>query len=271
MPTQTKAHADRVERMAEPLVRVDVDNGVATITLDSPANRNALSRQLLTDLHAALDRAEQPDVRAIVLTHTAPTFCAGADLKERADPDAQPTGSSPMVDAIRRLMFSAQPTIAAVNGSVRAGGVGLMAGCDLVVVQRSVTFAFTEVRIGVAPAIISVPILHRCGWSKLAAPFLTGEVFDAAAALDMGLVTHLADDVDGVDATVRALVAGVLAGAPQAVAATKALLRQPLPHSLDDAFTAMQALSESLFGSREAAEGMRAFAEKRQPSWQMPS
>jgi len=238
------------------LVHCTVEGGVATITLDSPANRNALSRQLVTDLHDALDRAEQPDVRVIVLTHTAPAFCAGADLKERG---SGPTSNAPMANAMERLASSAAPTIAAVDGSVRAGGIGVMAACDLVVVNRAVTFAFTEVRIGVAPAMISVPILARCGWSKLAAPFLTGEAFGADAARDMGLITHVTDDVA---ATVAGLVAGVLAGAPGAVAATKRVLRQAQPNMAE-----MQALSEALFGSAEAAEGMTAFIEKRPPSW----
>jgi enoyl-CoA hydratase/carnithine racemase len=236
-------------------VRCEVLGGVATITLDSPANRNALSRELLADLHSALDRAEQPDVRVIVLAHTPPVFCAGADLKQRSE---GPTDSAPMVRAMQRLSDAAQPTIAAVQGPVRAGGIGLMASCDLVVVQSDVTFAFTEVRIGVAPAIISVPILARVPWTKLAAPFLTGETFGAAAALEMGLVTHVADDVP---AAVSALAAGVLAGAPGAVAATKLLLRAT--HS----WAEMQALSEALFVGPEATEGMRAFAERRAPDW----
>ncbi|MEZ5251120.1 MAG: enoyl-CoA hydratase-related protein [Ilumatobacteraceae bacterium] len=215
-----------------------------------------LSRALIAGLHQALDRAEQPDVRVVVLTHTPPAFCAGADLKERS---TGPADSTPMVRAMQRLAEIDQPTIAAVEGPVRAGGIGLMASCDLVVVQPTATFAFTEVRIGVAPAIISVPILQRCGWSRLAAPFLTGETFDAATALDMGLVTHVADDVP---AAVRALVDGVLMGAPAAVAATKRLLRD------ERSWQAMQQLSESLFSSDEAAEGMRAFAERRPPAWQ---
>lgn len=242
------------------LVHCTVESSVATITLDSPANRNALSRQLVTELSEALDRAEQPDVRAVVLTHTAPVFCAGADLKERAtaEPDPQAAGN-PMASAIERLGTMAAPTIAAVDGPVRAGGVGIMAACDLVVVNRAVTFAFTEVRIGVAPAIISVPILARCSWSKLAAPFLTGETFDASTARDMGLVTHVTDDVA---ATVARLVGGILAGAPGAVAATKRVLRQAQPN-----MTEMTALSEALFRSAEAAEGLRAFGEKRPPNW----
>lgn len=242
------------------VVHCTVDAGVCTITLDSPSNRNALSRQLVGELALALDRAEQPDVRAVVLTHTAPVFCAGADLKERASgaPDAQSAGN-PMADSIERLGSMRAVTIAAVDGPARAGGIGLMAACDLVVVNESVSFALTEVRIGVAPAIISVPILARCGWSKLAAPFLTGEPFDAHAARDMGLVTHVTDDVTG---TVARLVAGVLAGAPNAVAAAKKVLRQGQPDMQE-----MIELSAALFDSDEAAEGMRAFAEKRPPSW----
>ena len=241
--------------MGDQPVQCQVVGGVATITLDSPANRNALSTALLTGLHEALDRAEQPDVRVIVLGHTPPVFCAGADLRERSN---GPTDAGPMMRAMRRLIEARQPTVAAVQGPVRAGGVGLMASCDLVVVQRDVTFAFTEVRIGVAPAIISVPILQRVPWTRLVSPFLTGETFDAATALDMGLVTHVADDVPTV---VRSLVDGVLAGAPGAVAATKRLLRG------ERSWEAMQSLSEALFGSAEAAEGMRAFAEKRPPRW----
>lgn len=237
------------------VVHCEVAKGVATITLDSPENRNALSRALLTGLHAALDRAEQPDVRVVVLTHTAPAFCAGADLKERS---TGPADSTPMVRAMQRLIESSCPTIAAVKGPVRAGGIGLMASCDIVVVQQDVTFAFTEVRIGVAPAIISVPILQRCGWSRLAAPFLTGESFDASTAREMGLVTHVTHDVPH---TVGTLVDGVLAGAPGAVAATKRLLRGGA------SWNEMQALSESLFSSDEAQEGMRAFAERRAPQW----
>jgi enoyl-CoA hydratase/carnithine racemase len=242
------------------LVHCSVEGGVATITLDSPANRNALSRRLLAELHDALDRTDHADVRVVVLAHAPPAFCAGADLKERG---SGPTSNAPMANAMQRLASCAAPVIAAVDGPVRAGGIGLMAACDLVVVNRSVTFAFTEVRIGVAPAIISVPILARCSWSTLAAPFLTGETFDASAARDMGLVTHVTDDVA---ATVRGLVAGVLAGAPAAVAATKRVLRQAAPDMAE-----MQALSEALFGSAEAAEGMQAFAEKRPPSWAVPA
>jgi enoyl-CoA hydratase/carnithine racemase len=229
--------------------------GIATITLDSPANRNALSQQLLADLHAALDEAEREHARVIVLTHTPPAFCAGADLKERA---AGIVDSTSFVQAIDRLGTIAAPVIAAIDGPVRAGGIGIMAACDLVVVNPSITFAFTEVRIGVAPAIITAPILARCGWSKLAAPYLTGEVFDAARALDIGLVTHVVDDVR---AAVADLCRELLLGGPNALAATKALLRRP--HTIGE----LQELSESLFTSDEGREGMAASREKRSPGW----
>jgi enoyl-CoA hydratase/carnithine racemase len=250
---------------ADELVHVDLADAVATITLDSPANRNALSSRLVADLHRALDVAEDAvgggRVRAIVLTHVPPAFCAGADLKERAD---GVPNSRPVVGAFRRLMDAAVPTIAAVKGPARAGGIGLMASCDLVAVQRDVSFALTEVRVGVAPAMISVPILRRANGSLLAAAFLTGEQFDATEARAVGLVTHVADDVDG---TVAALCDAIKLGAPEAVAATKRILAEVPGLSRDDAFEQMRTLSDELFSGSEAAEGMAAFLEKRAPRW----
>jgi methylglutaconyl-CoA hydratase len=255
---------DSAEQAASDVVHVDVRNRIATITLDSPSNRNALSRALLRDLHKALDIAEASDARVIVVGHEGPAFCAGADLKERS---SSPPDSTPMVAAMRRLMDAKVPTIAAVRGSVRAGGIGLMASCDLVVVADTVDFAFTEVRIGVAPAIISVPILRRTTASQIRTSFLTGERFDAVHAHSIGLVTHVAAGVDEVGPLVADLCARVCAGAPEAVAATKRLLRDVPALGRDDAFAEMQALSEMLFQSDEAAEGMAAFLEKRTPIW----
>jgi enoyl-CoA hydratase/carnithine racemase len=237
------------------LVRINTAGGVATVTLDSPANRNALSQQLLADLHAALDVAEREQARVIVLTHTPPAFCAGADLKERGGGRVDSTS---FVQAIERLGAVPAAVIAAVDGPVRAGGIGIMAACDLAVVNPSITFAFTEVRIGVAPAIITAPIVQRCGWSKLAGPYLTGAPFDAQQALAMGLVTHVTENVQ---ATVDELAEQILLGGPHAAAVTKSLLRRP--HSISE----LQAISESLFTSDEGREGMAAFAEKRQPGW----
>lgn len=245
------------------LVRLDAARGIATITLDSQHNRNALSRRLITELGECLDEAERGEARAIVLRHEGPAFCAGADLKERAI-DSGPSDSSPMVGIMRRLIDTPRPTIAAVEGAVRAGGIGLMASCDLVVVDAAVTFALTEVRIGVAPAIISVPILRRVPAGKIAAAMLTGETFDAAAAREMGLITHVTDDVAG---TVTSLCDGIMAGAPAAVAQTKRLLQRVPTLDREAAFDEMRALSDELFNGPDAAEGMAAFREKRPPVW----
>jgi methylglutaconyl-CoA hydratase len=242
------------------LVRIERSAGRATITLDSQHNRNALSRQLVEELGACLDEAG--DARVVVLRHEGPAFCAGADLKERKDDGA--VDSRPMVAVMERLMDAPCPTIAAVNGAVRAGGIGLMASCDLVVVHSTVNFALTEVRIGVAPAIISVPILRRVTPGKIAAAMLTGEPFDAGFARDIGLVSHVADDVE---ATVDRLCDGVMAGAPGAVAATKALLGRVPGLDRVTAFDEMRELSESLFLGTEGQEGMAAFREKRSPAW----
>lgn len=243
------------------LVRTVVSDDVATITLDSQHNRNALSRQLLGELHAGIDAAEAADVRAIVLRHEGSAFCAGADLKERSD---SPADSTPFVSALERLMDTERPTIAAVDGAVRAGGIGLMASCDLVVVNTTTTFALTEVRIGVAAAIISVPILARVPAGKIAAAMLTGETFDATEARSIGLVTHVSNDVAS---TVGTLLDGIRAGAPRAVRETKALLRDVPTMKRPAAFAAMGALSDELFSGPEAAVGMAAFANKTAADW----
>ena len=246
------------------VVHRTVDHGVARIVLDSQPNRNALSRQLVGELHDAIDEAESADARVIVLAHEGPAFCAGADLKERSD---GPPDSSPFVSVLERLMDTDRPTIAAVDGAVRAGGIGLMASCDLVVVDAATSFALTEVRIGVAAAIISVPILRRVPAPKIASAMLTGEPFDAVAAQGMGLVTHVTDDVAS---TVDALCAGILAGAPRAVAETKRLLHTVPTLERDQAFARMAALSDELFRGPDAAEGMAAFREKRPAVWPRP-
>ncbi len=247
------------------LVTVDLEADIATITMDSQHNRNALSVQLIAELHECLDAAEATDARAIVLRHEGPAFCAGADLKERSD---GPPDATPFVSILKRLMDTERPTIAAVDGAVRAGGIGLMASCDLVVVNTATTFALTEVRIGVAAAIISVPILRRVPAGKIAAAMLTGEVFDAAEARSIGLVTHVSDDVA---ATVASLVDGVCAGSPRAVRETKALLRRVPTLPRDQAFADMAALSNELFAGPDAQLGMQAFRDKRQPDWGRPT
>jgi enoyl-CoA hydratase len=246
--------------MAE-LVRYTTVDDVTTITLDSQPNRNALSKQLVSELHAGIDEAEANDARVLVLRHEGPAFCAGADLKERS---VGPADSEPFARVMTRLMDTERPTVAAVDGAVRAGGIGLMASCDLVVVNATTTFALTEVRIGVAAAMISVPILRRVPAARIAAAFLTGEPFDADEAKSIGLVTHVTNDVAQ---TVAEIIAGIRAGAACAVSATKLLLHAVPLLERDQAMREMTALSNELFASPDAVEGMAAFREKRLPSW----
>src|SRR3954452_952667 len=253
--------------MADELVHLDVDHGVGTITLDSPANRNALSAQLRCELLAALDTAiSDGAVRAIVLTHAGPVFCAGMDLKETRGASAGEQGVMEVPAILERIWTSPASVVAQLAGPARAGGVGLVAACDLAVAADSATFAFTEGRIGVVPAVIAVTVLPRLLPRAAHELFLTGETFDATRAAAIGLI-NAAVPADRLDAEVVRYVGLLRLGAPGALAATKALLQRPVDDDLDTAFAAMQELSAHRFASAEGQEGMAAFAEKRPPSW----
>ncbi|GAA2692065.1 enoyl-CoA hydratase family protein [Streptomyces violaceolatus] len=232
--------------------------GVETLTLDSPHNRNALSAALVDGLAAALTAAgDDPGVRAVVLTHTGSTFSAGADLRDPPDPDA-------LVGLFRRIIELPKPVIARVAGHVRAGGLGLVAACDIAAASTESTFAFTEVRIGVAPAVISLTLLPRADPRALARHYLTGERFDAAEAARAGLVTAAGDDVDAV---LEPVLDGVRRAAPQGLAETKRLLTARVLEAFDRDAADLTALSARLFASPQAREGMTAFLERRDPEW----
>ncbi|MEU8647037.1 enoyl-CoA hydratase family protein [Streptomyces sp. NBC_00715] len=239
-------------------MRVAHERAVATLTLDAPANRNALSAVLVGELAGALVACEKDDaVRAVVLTHTGNTFCAGADLRDPPDPDA-------LVGLLRRIVALRKPVVARVAGHVRAGGLGLLGACDLAVAGGAATFAFTEVRIGVAPAVISLPLLPRCDPRVLARYYLTGERFDGAEAVRAGLLTAAGDEVDAVLAP---LLDGLRRSSPQGLAETKALLTAKVLEAFDRDAADLTALSARLFSSGEAREGMSAFLERRDPAW----
>jgi methylglutaconyl-CoA hydratase len=254
------------------LVHSTVADGVATVTLDSPPNRNALSPQLMGELMAGLRAAlADPAVRVLVLSHTGRVFCSGMDLKAAAG--ASGAGDMPVTafpEILTTLWTSPKPVVARVGGPARAGGIGLVAACDIAVAARSATFAFTEVRIGVVPAVISVPVLPRLAPRAAHELFLTGEVFDADRAAAIGLVNAAVEDAD-LNAEVDRYVDMLVRGAPGALAAAKELLRRPSAGSMDADFAAMAALSAERFASEEGREGMASFAEKRPASWVPPS
>jgi enoyl-CoA hydratase len=231
---------------------------VETLTLDSPHQRNALSAALVRELADALtDSAQDTDVRAIVLTHTGTTFSAGADLRDPPPPTA-------LVALLRQIVALPKPVVARVTGHVRAGGLGLLAACDMSAASHEATFAFTEVRIGVAPAVISLPLLPRTDPRALARYYLTGETFDAAEAARIGLLTTAAEDVDQ---ALSPLLDGIRRAAPQGLAETKALLTARVLEAFDRDADDLTALSARLFSSPQAREGMTAFLERRDPAW----
>ena len=247
------------------LVQVQVTDGVATLTLDSPANRNALSRALRAQLRTALTEALADDaVRVVVLDHTGRVFCSGMDLSEAAGGSAADQGVNEFPELLELLWNSPAPVVAVVRGPARAGGVGLLAACDVVVAGRSATFAFSEVRIGVVPAVISAVCRPRMLPHVVHRLMLTGEVFDAATAAAGGLVDLAVDDGE-VSATVAAQVRALAAGAPAALAQTKLLLRGG--SDLAGQFPALLELSSRFFASAEGQEGIAAFREKRPASW----
>jgi methylglutaconyl-CoA hydratase len=250
------------------LVGLDVAGGVATVTLDSPHNRNALSTALITELVDALGTAFADDaVRVIVLTHTGPVFCSGADLKETGA--ALAAGELPISrlgEVLELIWASPKPVVARLAGPARAGGLGLVAAADLAVCTTEATFAFSEVRLGVIPAVISATVLPRLSSRAAAELFLTGSTFDGGRAAAVGLVTS-AVPLTALDETVDGFVAALVRGAPGALAGAKRLLQRPRADTFREEVMALTDISVGYFGSAEGIEGVLAFREKRDASW----
>ncbi|MFH8346723.1 enoyl-CoA hydratase family protein [Streptomyces sp. NPDC018045] len=268
-PDTTPDAPDAPDAPDDALIRHAHDRGVTTLTLDSPHNRNALSRRLVGELHAALAAAaDSAGTRAVLLTHTGTTFCAGADLAEAtgaADEEgAAVSGPLGLARLLRTIVELPKPVVARATGHVRAGGLGLLGACDLSVAGPGATFAFTEARLGLAPAVISMPLLPRMDPRAAARYYLTGERFDAAEAARTGLVTLAADDPD---AALEPVLAGLRKGSPQGLAASKALVTAEVRRAFDRDTAALADTSARLFASDEAREGMTAFLQRRQPSW----
>ncbi len=244
------------------LVHLDVADRVATITLDSEHNRNALSRQLVTELGEHLATvAEDATVRAVVVRSAHRVFCSGADLSEAAT-GAMTDGAAALVAIQRRLATLPQPVVVELGGPVRAGGLGIVGAVDVVVAARSVTFALTEVRLALAPAVISLSLLPRLSPRAASDVFLTARQFDATEAAEIGLVSHVVAD-DALGDRVAAVVADLVEGHPQGLRETKALLNHDLVARIDALGGAVAEQSARLFGSSEAREAMTAFLSRR--------
>jgi methylglutaconyl-CoA hydratase len=252
----------------EAVTRYERRGRAAWITLDSPANRNALSAPLVQELGRHLDAAmDDASVRAVVLTGNGPAFCAGADLRNRGDAVAPGSGErNPFVAILMRMWEAPKPVIVAVNGHAFGGGIGLVAAADVAIAVDSAAFAFSEVRVGVIPAMISVVVLPKLGVHRTMRLFLTGSRFTAAEALEYGLLHRVVAPAD-LAAAVEQEIDAICLGGPIAVGEAKRLIRTVSRLPMDQAFAYAEAKIADLFASAEAAEGMAAFLGKRKPTW----
>lgn len=251
----------------ESLVLVSTEGGVATVTLNSPANRNALSVGMLTAFTDALDAVEaDTSVRVVKLTHNGPVFSAGMDLKEAVVVGLEAT-SGLMLKMLKQIVTLSKPVVVRLDGPVRAGGLGIVGAADVVLSNDTVTFAFSEARIGVAPAIISLTTLPKMDPRLAHRWCLSGETFTAAEAASAGLISQAVPPAE-LDAAVDAVIGQLKLASPQGLAETKKLLGRDMADLIEDKGEAIAKLSAGLFASEEAKEGMQAFIEKRKPRWQ---
>jgi enoyl-CoA hydratase/methylglutaconyl-CoA hydratase len=244
------------------LVHREVEGALATITLDSQHNRNALSRQLVTELFGALEAAEADgDVRVVVVQAAGKVFCSGADLSE-ATSDGMEDGARRIVALQRYVATMSKPVVVRVHGAVRAGGIGLVAASDVAIAADDATFALTEVKLGLAAAIISLTVHARMTPRAAALTTLGGEVFSGADAAAYGLVTE-AVEADALDIRVADVCAQLATGAPQGLRESKAILNRDLVARIDAHGEEMATLSARLFASDEARAAMTAFLNRK--------
>jgi len=251
-------------------VEYEVKGGVAWITLNRPDNHNAMTASLTGELDEAFELANgDADARIIVFGARGRTFCAGADLKSRGKGAIGAPGrhgASPYVSILTQIMEGAKPVVGRIQGSAFAGGLGLVAACDVAVTVETARFAYTEVRLGLAPWMLSV-VLQRKGALQLSAPYLlNGEKFDAQQARAMNLIARVVPE-SGLDRAVQEEVERFLLCAPNALFETKRIFRTVPGMPMHEAFTFAEKASRALFEGEEGQEGMTAFKEKRKPRW----
>lgn len=251
-----------------------VEGRVATITLRRAAKRNALTGSMIGQLRQHSRSALNDErVRIVVLAAEGSAFCAGADLGEAVtggDESFAGTATSQLAELLGEWMACTKPIVARVQGPTAGGGLGLLATCDVVVCSSAATFALREVRVGVVPAVIAVPMLDRLASGRVRDLMLTGRTFDAAEAYAIGLVHRVVDSAS-LDQAVDDVVKELLLGSPSAQAVTKQLLNDQLlnnqPGTTAEALARAAETSAAQFRSAEAREGMAAFREKRPAIW----
>jgi methylglutaconyl-CoA hydratase len=250
-------------------IGVVMSDGVATLTLSDPDHRNTLTAAVIAGLLDALEAAAaDPSVRVVVLTNAGKVFCAGADLSGTSGGDSATSerGARGFDELLRAIQGSATPVVGRIDGHAVAGGVGLAAACDISIARDDVLLGFTEVRVGVVPAMISVVCLPKMRRGDALEAFLRGTRFPAPRAAEIGLINR-AVPADQLDAAVTEVVDDLKRGGPTALGLAKRLVYEVPSLPDDEAWSATAAQSAALFGSDEAAEGMAAFLGKRRPAW----
>lgn len=251
-------------------VKVTTENGIMTATLADVENRNALGMALLTGLSDAVDTAEADEsIRALVITNEGSTFCAGANLKERsgvAQTDGTAKNAIGFEEMLEKIQHASIPVIGRIAGHVVGGGNGLAASLDIAIAQEDVKFGFTEVRLGVIPAIISVVCLPKMRRGEAMEAFLRGNRFPASKAAEYGLISR-AVPADQLDDAVNEVLADLRKGGPKALGQAKRLVYDVPTMETQEAFKYTARLSGQLFSGEEAKEGMAAFLGKRKAAW----
>ena len=254
------------------MIDISIKDLVGQLTMARPEARNALGPELVGALAKGLDRLEADSaVRVVVLTSSSAVFSAGADLSSMKsqgaqDPEANRRNALEMGGLFHRIYEFPKPVVARVPGPAIGGGVGLMAACDIVVAAESAFFSFSEVRLGIVPALISPFCIRRLGASAARRLFLTGEKVTAKAAAALGLVDEAVPDAE-LDAAVARVADSLLQGAPGALATAKRLVADVSSLSLADALPYTADVLARARSSDEAREGIGAFLEKRPASW----
>lgn len=251
------------------------DGAVEYLTLNRPEARNAFNEHLIAELTAwaaeMTVQARTQGVRAAVIAGAGKSFCAGADVAWMAKTVSYTTDENLRDAMAASRMFGALdtlpvPLIGRIHGAAIGGGAGLAAVCDIVVADDRTVFGFTEVKLGILPAVISPFALAKIGRSAARELFLTGMRISAARARDIGLV-HAVVSESELDPTVAGYVSEVLTAAPEAIAAAKGLIADVWGRSIEDARTVTSAAIAARRVSAEGQEGLRAFLEKRKPGW----
>jgi methylglutaconyl-CoA hydratase len=248
-------------------VRVEAARGILTVTLADVENRNALGAGIVNGLHDAIAQANaDAAIRAVVVTNEGTTFCAGANLKQRSGAAKEVRSKVGFEELLGEIQSSPTPIVGKIRGHVVGGGNGLAAALDIAIAQDDVKFGFTEVRLGVAPAIISVVCLPKMRHGEAMEVFLRGNRFPATRAAELGLISRAVPAAE-LDAAVDEVLADLRLGGPEALGFAKRLVYEVPAMEQQEAFAWTADLSGRLFQGEEAAAGMKAFLKREKAPW----